>query len=102
MPFLNEPVERRCFLNRSAVGIGAVTLHALLNPWQVSSQSSQTGKGRWEGAPSQRPLPVCELWDDTCHGLSNAWSVTAPIPTADRFKKQRRSTGSFRNGMSRQ
>ncbi|MGB1673208.1 MAG: DUF1501 domain-containing protein, partial [Limisphaerales bacterium] len=49
MPFLNEPVERRCFLNRSAVGIGAVTLHALLNPWQVSSQSSQTGKGRWEG-----------------------------------------------------
>jgi len=49
MPFLNEPVERRCFLNRSAVGIGAVTLHALLNPWQVSSQSSQTDKGRWEG-----------------------------------------------------
>ena len=49
MPFLNEPLERRCFLNRSAVGIGAVTLHALLNPWQVSSQSSQTSKGRWEG-----------------------------------------------------
>ena len=49
MPFLNEPVERRCFLNRSAVGIGAVTLHALLTPWQVSSQSSQTSKGRWEG-----------------------------------------------------